>query len=133
MTSMLCGFSTRRAASASMSTFSSATPEPSGGDLFDDLVPERHRVDDPVGLGCRDEVPLACRSQLDGVLGDAFDSGAREHGFLDGGLVWSAPVHASADFGVLALDVLADDDQVELLDPGQGGGDAGQDADRAAG
>ena len=38
-----------------------------GGDGLDDLVPERHRVDDPVGLRRRDEPARALLGEAEGV------------------------------------------------------------------
>jgi hypothetical protein len=95
-----------------------------------DLIPERHGVDDAVGLGRRDELPLPSGGLFDGVPGDALDAAAGEHGFLDSGFVGLPAEHAAADLRVLAFDVLADDDDVELGDISEWGCDAWQDLDR---
>ena len=58
-----------------------------GGDGVDDLVPERHRVDDPVGLRRRDEPAAALGSaQAERVAHDALGPAAGEHRELRGEL-----------------------------------------------
>ena len=54
--------------------------------LAHDLVPERHRVHDPVGLRRRRHVTAPPGGQLEGVVDDPRHARAREHGLLHGHL-----------------------------------------------
>ena len=85
------------------------------GHRLEALVPVRHRDRDAVRLGRRRDVlrrPL--RGELERELQDAVDALAREHGLLEHDLAVGALVHAPADRRVLALGVLADDDEVDV-------------------
>ena len=85
------------------------------------LVPERHGVDDAVRLGRGGDVllrPLA--RQLEGVAHDAVGAAAGEDRFLHRGFVLGAAEHAPADLGILALDVLAHDEEVDVVGPAAG-------------
>src|SRR3546814_5216446 len=80
------------------------------------LVPIGHGVDDAVRLcGRGDVLALALPCQLEGVLEDAIGAAAGEAGKLRDHFLIGAGVEASADFGIFALDVLAHDDEVDVL------------------
>ena len=120
MTSKRSGSSTIFAASASISSESHRTSGNSAAQLGDDLVPERHRVHDPVALGRRGDVAATrVRASVEGVVGDPAHPGAGEDRFLDCQLVREAAVHPAADLAVLTLDVLPHHDQVDLAGRGR--------------
>ena len=80
------------------------------------LVPVGHGVDDAVRLRCGGEAPgLARAGQLERVLEHPVHPPAGEHALLHGHLVVGPLVEAPADLGVLALVVLADDVEVDVL------------------
>jgi hypothetical protein len=83
--------------------------------LGEHLVPEGHRVDDPVGLGGRGQASRARRGQVAREGDDALHAAAGERRLLDGELLRGPLVQAPADLRVLALVVLADDDEVQVL------------------
>ena len=116
MTSIDCGRRTRRAARASIRTLSTVTPGRGVDALLHDFVPERHRVDDPVGLRRGDESPLTLLRELGRVRGHPLDTRPGEDRLLDGHLFRLPAIHPPADLGVLPLDVLTDDDEVEPVD-----------------
>ena len=83
-------------------------------DVGSDLVPEHVAVARRVGLGrARDDAAPLGR-ELEGVLDDALDARAREHGRLDADLAGMALMRAAADAGVLALGVLAHEHHVDI-------------------
>ena len=95
---------------------------------FHALVPIRHGDRDAVGLGGRGE--LAARtlpSELESVLENAVDPGARHHGFLHHRLAGRALEDLAADARILALGILAYHVEVDLagLAVGQRALDAG--------
>ena len=75
---------------------------------------------------------MRLRRQLERVVGDPTDADAGEHRLLDGHLVGEPAVQPAPDLAVLALDVLAYDDQVDLSRPraAQRALDALEDGDR---
>ena len=84
-------------------------------DLFDDFVPQHHRMLQRVGLGRAGELAsraLGCH--LERVARDALDAVAREDARLLGHLVRRADVHAPAEPGVLPFGVLAHADHVDI-------------------
>ena len=64
--------------------------------------------------------------ELEGVADDPGHADAREHRLLDGHLVGEAAVEPAADLAVLALDVLAYDDQVQPVAAAHRAVDAGE-------
>ncbi len=99
-----------------------------GRDGVEDLVPERHRVDDAVRLGRRAHPLRPGARQVEGVADDPFDTDAGEHRLLQGELARVSRVVPAAEGGVLALRVLPDDHHLQLVGPapGQRRGGAGQ-------
>ena len=83
-------------------------------DFLDDVVPEDHRVGLCVRFGDRGEVALAFGRRLEGAADDAFGALPGEQTRLDGDFVVEAVVFATADVRVLALGVLAVDDEVDV-------------------
>jgi hypothetical protein len=87
-----------------------------------------------VGLRRARDVPAVVGAGvLEGVPDDALDAAPGEHGGLDGELGVVAGVDAAARAAVLALGVLADEDDVDVLGPyaRQRARHAGQQARRA--
>ncbi len=83
--------------------------------LGEALVPERHRMDDAVGLGGRGDVLLlGLARELEGELQHAIDALAREHRLLHRHLVLGALEHAATELAVLALGVLAHHPEVDV-------------------
>src|SRR5215210_499939 len=82
---------------------------------MEDLIEERHRDADAVGLGCPDQKAPSGLRFLEGVANDPLHAPAGEDAFLDGYLVWRIPVHAPTRVRVLALRVLPDDGDVEIV------------------
>src|SRR6185295_16040343 len=80
-----------------------------------DLVPEHHGVVERVRLGARYELLLALHGQVEGIADDAFGALAGEDRGLHHDLIRGARPQASTDAAVLALRVLADADEVDLL------------------
>src|SRR4051794_15895831 len=75
-------------------------------------APDRHRVVDPVGVRRRDGPPAAPPRELERVADDPLGATGGEDRELRRELALLAGVEPPADFGVLALDVLAYDDEV---------------------
>src|SRR5262245_22908343 len=96
-----------------------------------DLIPERHRVDDAVGLGGRDEPTTASLRHAGCVARDAFDAGTRENGLLHSHLPRRSLAESTSYFRIFALDVLAYNDDVEPLETGHRTFDARQKPHRA--
>src|SRR3546814_8886874 len=91
----------------------------------------RHLLDPavPIGHGDRDAVRLCGRGQvlrpaagreLEGEAEDAVDADAAHHRLLDDDLALRAREHRAADRGVLALGVLAHDEEVDVAGPAAG-------------
>ena len=106
------GSRTRRASRASRWTDSVATSGVPGGHLSEDAVPEGHRVDDRVRLRGAGHPAPSATGLPEGVVHDALAGPPREDAHLHGRLV-RALADETPDLRVLALRVLADDDQVE--------------------
>ena len=85
------------------------------GALGHDLVPERERVHDPVRFRGRRDVAAASLRELEGVVGDPAHANPRENRLLHRHLVGEPAVQPAADLAVLALDVLPDDDEVDVV------------------
>jgi hypothetical protein len=91
------------------------------------LVPVGHGVDDAVRLGRRGQVSLRpTLRQLESVAKRAVDALPREDVFLDHRLLLGSGVEHSADLGVLALVVLAHDEEIDV--PGLAAGERRADA-----
>ena len=87
-----------------------------GGDRLEAFVPERHRVDDAVGLGGGGDVPARTRArQLEGVAHDPVRAAAGEDALLHHRLVFGSGEHAPADLRVLAFVVLPHHPEVDVL------------------
>src|SRR5918993_5623431 len=85
------------------------------GHFVEDLVPERHRVDDAVGLRRRGHAALAAFSQRESELYGPAHAPAGEDRLLNGDLVRGTTVQPAADLRVLSLVVLAYHDEVYVL------------------
>ena len=102
-----------------------------GRPFGDHLVPERHRVHDPVGLRRRRDVAPPGPRQLEGEVRDPAHPDPGEHRLLDRHLVGEAAVDPAADLAVLALDVLPHDHEVDVGRRPQRALDAVEHLDRA--
>ena len=79
------------------------------------LVPVRHRDRDAVGLRGRGQVPFGTLlREVEGESQNPVDALAREARLLEDDLAVGALVHAATDAGVLALGVLAHDEEVDV-------------------
>ena len=79
------------------------------------LVPVRHRDRDAVRLGRRGHVlRRRVARELEREFQDPVDALAREHRLLEHDLALGALEHPAADRRILALGVLADDDEVDV-------------------
>ena len=86
------------------------------------LVPERHAVNDAVGLGRGRDVALRARhGKFERVADHPVAATSREHRALDGQLFSRTSVKPAADLGVLAFVVLTHDHHVDIVwaAPGQ--------------
>ncbi len=63
---------------------------------------------------------IALHGQFEGEAHDAFDAAASEDGGLDGDFIGLHLVDEAAHLGVLALGVLAHDDEIDVAAPGLG-------------
>ncbi len=125
------GVRTSRAARASACIRDASTSGYSSADLAEDLVEERHRYADAVGLrGPHEESSPALRL-LEGVADDPLDPAAGEDALLDGDLVRRALVDPPTRVRVLALGVLPDDRDVQVAGLRQRALDAPQQPRRA--
>ena len=119
-------------------TCPSSTSGNDGRHRLDPLVPVRHRDRDSVGLRGRGQMPAAPRArapgQLERVAQDPVDADPGHHRLLEHDLALGAGEHPAADRRVLALGVLADDDEVDVpgTATGQRRADAGHQPHRAA-
>ena len=115
-TSREAGSRTTRATRASTRQLSIVICGNSAATSSNTVVPQRHPVTQRVGLRRARDVPSAVVARvLEGVADDPLDAVAGEHGGLDGELGRVPAVDAPAGARVLALGVLAHEDDVDVL------------------
>ena len=79
------------------------------------LIPEGHRVHDPVRLGGRGHVPPWSRvCQTEGVFHDSVHPPTCEHGLLHHRFSLGSGVDPTAYLRILSLDVLSDHDEIDV-------------------